>query len=314
MGRLRWDDLPPGLRARVQDVLGDAVSDARSQAEGFSPGSADRITTLTGRRAFVKAISRSRNPDGFGLHEQEARVVRQLPRSVQAPRMIGVVEDEFAGDDWIALVLDDVDGRHPGGAGDDSDVAAVLDALDTLPVATGALLTLPRLADELAEELGAWDRMLDAGLPAAVPPHVAAEARAFARTATGAAAVLDGEHLTHVDCRADNLLVDAVGRVWVIDWPWAAVGAHWFDPLTYLLDVLVRGDAVDVERHLATHRLFTELPASAVDAVLAGLAGTFLEKASRPAVPHMPELRGFQRREGLAAAEWLLRRWSARDG
>lgn len=308
MGRTRWDDVPEALRQRIEDLLGGAVVRATTQASGYSPGGADRVVTAGGRRAFVKTLARSRNRDGFGLHEREAAVMAWLPASVQAPALLGALHETVDGDDWIALVLEDVDGRHPGGAQDGSDVTAVLDALDTLPVATGALASLPRAAEELADEFGAWDRLLATGLPGVVPDHVAVAAHDLARAASGAAALLDGDHLAHVDCRADNLLVDADGLVWVIDWPWAAVGAHWLDPLTYLLDVLVRGEDSDVDGHLATHPVFVGLADTTVDAVLAGLAGTFFEKAARPAVPNMPTLREFQRQEGLAAAEWWLRR------
>lgn len=194
MGRTTWANVPTDLRSRVEQVLGGPVVDAVSQAGGYSPGGADRVTTADGTRAFVKTLSRSRNPDGHGLHEREARVVSALPSGVQAPRLRASLTAVVDGDGWIALVLDDVDGRHPGVARAGSDVAAVLDALDTLPVATGALADLPRVSSELA-------------------------------------------------------------------------------------------------------------------AVLAGLAGTFFEKAARPAPPNMPTLRGFQRSEALAAARWLLARW-----
>ena len=310
VGRMTWDELPTALRRRVEGALGGEVVEAESQAEGYSPGSADRVVVSDGGRAFVKTVSRSRNADAFDLHRREAGVMVQLPRSVRAPRLLAAIEVTADGDDWIALVLSDVDGRHPGGTRDGTDIRAVLDALDTLPVATGALAARPRLAAELAGAFDAWDRMLAAGLPSSIPQHVAAAAQAFARTAAGSAALLDGDHLVHVDCRADNLLVDHAGQVWVLDWPWAAVGAHWFDPLAYLLDVLVRGESTDVEAHLAEHPVFAGLTAPTVDAVLAGLAGTFFENAARPAIPHMPTLRDFQRREGLAAAEWLLRRWA----
>lgn len=312
MGRTTWTDVPAVVRTGIETALGGAVVHAVSQAGGHSPGGADRVVTEGGRRAFVKTLARSRNPDGFGMHEREAEVLGHLPSTVQAPRLHTVLRATVDGDDWIALVIEDVDGRHPGGARDGSDIGAVLDALDTLPPAIGALARLPRVADDLVVEFAAWDRMLDGGFPGVVPAHVVAAAPAFAEAARGAAAATDGQSLAHVDCRADNLLVDADDVVWIVDWPWASVGAHWLDPLTYLLDVLVRGEDADVEHHLATHPVFAGLPSASVDAVLAGLAGTFFEKAARPDIPHMPTLRDFQRREGLAAAEWLLRRWAER--
>lgn len=268
-----------------------------------------RVVTETGTRAFVKTLSRARNPDGFAFHEREARVVSALPSGVQAPRLRAALTADVDGDRWIALVLDDVEGHHPGGARDGSDVTAVLDALHTLPRATGDLAGLPHAGPDLAPEFAAWDRMLADGLPDVVPAEVARDAPAFAVAARTAAAAVDGDHLVHLDCRADNLLVDQDGVVWVVDWPWAGIGAHWLDPLTYLLDTLVRGEDVDVEHHLSSHPVFAGLPSDSVDAVLAGLAGMFLEKAAMPAPPAMPTIRAFQRTEGLAAAAWLQRRW-----
>ncbi|MBF4607799.1 phosphotransferase [Curtobacterium sp. VKM Ac-1393] len=314
MGRTAWTDVPAILRRRVEQTLGGPVSTTESQAAGWSPGSADRVGTASGRRAFVKTVSRSRNVDALDLHRREADVMAHLPSIVQAPRLLDAFDTTVDGDEWVVLVLDDVAGRPPGASLDGSDTAAVLDALDTLPAATGDLGALPRIADDLRHEFGAWDRMLgDASLADrvadVVPAHVLAAGPAFARAAARAATLVDGEHLVHADCRADNLLVDGSGVVWIVDWPWASIGAHWLDPLTYLLDTLVRGEDVDVEHHLATHAVFAGLPATTVDAVLAGLAGLFFEHALPPAPPNMPTIRDFQRREGLAAAEWLLRRW-----
>lgn len=308
MGRISWAEVPTTLRARVEQVLGGPVVAAASQTSGWSPGSADRIRTATGERAFVKALSRGRNEDGFRMHRREALVMAAIPVGVQAPRLLAAFDEQHDGDDWAALVLDDLDGRHPTAA----DLPAVLDALDTLPVAPADLDGLPGVADELRDEFAAWDRMLADGLPDVLPPEVAAVATRFAETARGSGDRVDGDHLVHVDCRADNLIVDDAGTVWIVDWPWAAIGAHWLDPLTYLLDSLVRGDDVDVDHHLATHPVFAGLDPATADAVLAGLAGLFFEKAALPSPPNMPTIRAFQRSEGVAAAEWLLRRWAAR--
>lgn len=66
---------------------------------------------------------------------------------------------------------------------------------------------------------------------------------------------------------------------------------------------------------LAHREHFADLASSAADAreenitaVLAGLAGHFLDKARRPAPPFMPSLREFQRAEGLTALTWACDR------
>lgn len=80
--------------------------------------------------------------------------------------------------------------------------------------------------------------------------------------AVGASEAVTGEHLVHLDCRADNILIDGSGSAWLIDWPWASVGARWFDGVTYLLDVVMRGELVDVDEYLS-HQLFkTSRPSS----------------------------------------------------
>ena len=59
--RIGWVDLPEPVRAAVEDIIGGTVVEARSQSGGFSPGTADRVRTADGRRAFVKAVSADLN-------------------------------------------------------------------------------------------------------------------------------------------------------------------------------------------------------------------------------------------------------------
>ena len=305
MGRTIWTDVPTAVRREIELLLGAPIVEATSQASGWSPGSADRIITANGSRAFVKTLSRAHNADGHALHQREATVMAALPDHVRAPQLIGAVDVVVDGADWTALVLEDVAGRHPAG---DKDTTAVLDTLDTLPLAYGALAALPRAAVDLQDEFGAWSRMLATGLPDVIPERVRVRATELAEAEQDATSGLDGEHVVHLDCRADNLLVDHQGTVWIIDWPWAAVGAHWIDALTYLLDALVRRENINADHHLATHPIFAGTVPSTIDTVLAALAGTFFENAAKPSPPGMPTIRDFQRREGIAAADWFLRR------
>ncbi|UJP10421.1 hypothetical protein L2X99_01585 [Microbacterium sp. KUDC0406] len=92
--RVLWDDLPADLRAEIEHVLGGGVVSAQSQAGGFSPGSADRVTTADGRRAFVKTVHRDRNEGAYELHRREIDVMRLLPAEVSAPALLGTVVTE----------------------------------------------------------------------------------------------------------------------------------------------------------------------------------------------------------------------------
>src|SRR5215203_2119976 len=53
----------------------------------------------------------------------------------------------------------------------------------------------------------------------------------FCRLASRGLARLGGGSLLHADIRADNLLIRTDGTVAVVDWPWACIGAAWFDQL-----------------------------------------------------------------------------------
>ncbi|MDT0158504.1 phosphotransferase [Microbacterium sp. ARD32] len=302
--RMQWHDLPREVVAEVERVLGAPVVDAVSQTEGFSPGSADRVVTADGTRAFVKAVPRGRNEGTYDLHRREIEVMRLLPAEVSAPALLG----SLVTDEWAVLVLEDVDGRHPGAAGDGADVAAVLDAFATFPrLPEAARASLPSAVDEFAAEQDSWWRI---EADAIALPDWAEGNRARLRAA--GERVLDavaGEHLQHYDGRADNVLMDADGRPWIIDWPWASIGARWMDGLFYLLDVRLRGEAIDVEDVLAQHPLFEGVAAADIDAVLAAVTGRFFVKAQLPAPPGLPTLRDFQYREGIAGMEWLRQRW-----
>lgn len=303
--RMLWTDLPGDLVAEVERALGGSVVSAVSQAEGFSPGSADRVETANGRRAFVKAVHRDRNEGAYELHRREIEVMRALPSHVRAPALRG----SFVTDDWAALVLDDIEGRHPGSALDGSDVGAVLDAFATFPQLDGeASAMLPSAALEFAAERDSWGILQRDG--ALLPPWAQDFDSRLRAAGERVCDVVRGEHLLHLDGRADNVLIDEGGVAWIIDWPWAGVGARWVDGLLYLLDARFRGERVDADGMLHSHPLFEGVTAADIDSVLAGVTGHYLVKAGWPSPPNMPTLRDFQRREAHAGLDWLRERWS----
>jgi aminoglycoside phosphotransferase len=290
--RIGWADLPGGVRDAVAGVLGDEVVSAVSQAGGFSPGTADRVVTAGGRRAFVKAVGSVLNDHSPALHRAEAAVAACLPGDVPTPRLLGVHDDG----DWVALVFEDVDGRHPRTPWQDGEVAAVLEALRRLAVpVTG----LPRMQDEVAEDFAGW-RHIAAEPPDGLDPWVAGHLDLLVELAERGLAALDGDRLVHGDVRADNLLIRPDGSVTVVDWPFGCAGPAWYDTLALVLNVRLYGGHLDDD--------VVRADPDDVTGCIAGLAGMFTDRARLPAPPGLPTVRKFQQDQADVMIPWLRRR------
>jgi Phosphotransferase enzyme family len=302
--RILWSDLPGHVRREVERILGSPVVSAVSQPGGFSPGSADRVRTANGSRAFVKAVSSAQNSFSPSSHRQEIVVSRSLPPSARAPALLGSYDDG----NWVALVLADVEGRHPVTPWRDDELAAVLAMLAGLALAgvPPALADLASLANELADDLAGW-RRLRADPPQSLDPWAADHLDLLVQLADEGTASLTPDTLVHADTRADNLLVDDTGRVTLVDWPWACLGPEWVDTVALLVNVNLYGGH-DVDALLARQPLAAAAPERAVTGFLAGLTGLFLDHARRPAPTGLPTLRAFQRDQGDATLDWLRRR------
>jgi aminoglycoside phosphotransferase (APT) family kinase protein len=300
--RIGWADLPVHVRATVEDLLGAPVVSAVSQPGGFSPGTADRVITAAGARAFVKAVGRTQNPHSVEMHRREARITVALPAATPAPRLLGVFDDG----DWVAMVFADVEGRHPRTPWEPAELDAVIGTLHRLAdMSTPPPLNgLPAVADSLADDLAGWQRLSEDPSPdLPTPPPTA-----FRAAAERAAAALHGDTLVHLDVRADNLLIRPDGSVVIVDWPWACTGPAWLDTLLLSINVRLYGGDVEADRLLADLARRTGAdPADFVD-VLAAMAGFFLDAARRPAPPGLPTLRAFQRAQGQALLPWLNER------
>ncbi len=139
--RIGWADLPAALRVDVEHALGSPVVSTMSQVGGFSPGAADRLLLANGQRAFVKAVGRQLNPDTPDLHRAEIRAMAWLPEEAPAPRLLHSYDDG----DWVALVLEDVPGRHLTVPYVESEVLQLRRTLDAAaPLLTPCPLMCPR--------------------------------------------------------------------------------------------------------------------------------------------------------------------------
>ena len=296
--RIGWSDLPEAVRSRSERIIGGRVVAAHSQPGGFSPGSADRVVTDSGRRAFVKAVTPAVNERSAELARQEMRITSAMPGHAPVPRMLGGFDEGG----WVVLVLEDIDGAHPRTPWVDSEIDAAVTALAELAAAVtpSPVDGVPSAADNLAGDFGSW-RKIAADPPADLDPWSAghlpelrsASERALAANATG-------ETLVHCDIRADNLLIRRDGRIVVVDWPWGCVGPDWLDRLLLGLDVLTNGGDPS--------RVFEGIDAGAVTDIIAAIAGMFEHICRQPPPPGIPTVRAFQRAHADAIRPWLRER------
>ncbi|MEU8081018.1 phosphotransferase [Catellatospora citrea] len=305
--RIGWPDVPEHVRAEVETILGDRVVQAVSQQGGFSPGTADRVRTAGGRRAFVKAVSSAQNERSVQLHRQEALVSAALPPGVPAPRLLGCFDDG----EWIALVLQDVEGRHPVTPWHRTELDAVLATLGALAAGTTPcpMPELPTVAALLGDDLSGWER-LAADTPGDLDPWAAARLPELVALGAAGVAALAGDTVAHTDIRADNLLVGPDGTVTVVDWPWACVGPAWLDTAMIMVNVNLFGGH-DVDALLAEYAHPLGARPADLTALLAGMTGYFLDASRRPDPPGLPTVRAFQRAQGDATLRWLRTRLEA---
>ena len=109
--RLTWMQIPAHVRAGIEAIIGGgAVVSAVSQSGGFSPGTADRVVTADGRRAFCQ---------GSQHHPQRADAEHAPSRSsawsvnshpIPTCRRYSASTTTVRGSGWC---LRDVDGHTP---------------------------------------------------------------------------------------------------------------------------------------------------------------------------------------------------------
>ncbi|MFG1608862.1 phosphotransferase [Actinoplanes sp. NPDC049265] len=291
--RITWHDLPATAQEAVAEILGAPVTRAASQAGGFSPGTADRVLTAAGTRAFVKAVSPDQNHMSPEMARREAVICAALPAATRAPRLKGTFDDGH----WVVLVFDDIDGRHPRTPWVKDELDAAVSAVREL---ARSLTPSPfpggrTAAETLAGDFGGWNRIA-ADPPADLEPWLFPRLDELRARAAAGLASLVGDTLVHLDVRPDNMLITPAGEVFFVDWPWGCNGPDWLDLALLALNVEVHGGDGDAL-----------LPAAGVDAVI-GFTGFFLDQSRQPPPPGLPTVRAFQRAQGDALLPWMRRR------
>ncbi|HYJ67502.1 MAG TPA: aminoglycoside phosphotransferase family protein [Nocardioidaceae bacterium] len=281
-----YDVIPNRVRAWVDKQLDAPVHTAMTQAGGMSPGCAARLRTADGRGAFVKAVGSVLNPRTPELFRHEITVLSHLAPAPYRPDVLATYDDG----DWVALLLADVDGRHP----DLSDPVEA-DAVWTTVAAQSRELTPPpaglavdTLADGIRVWAGGWTTMADD--PAPLPPWAQSRVGEFIERLTTLPDRMPTESLCHWDVRDDNLLLRADGTVAIVDWGMARFGPAWADLFMLCLAWV---DQPEFDLRVADVGADT---VTVTDLLLA-IGGWLALRSTQPAPPGLPTLPEFQRRE-----------------
>ncbi|MFS0696542.1 phosphotransferase [Streptomyces nitrosporeus] len=306
--RLDWSALPSGVRGQVEASLGSPVEDAVTQAGGFSPGAAARLRLADGRRVFVKAAGPEPNPGTPALHRAEAGITAALPAAAPVPELLMALDL----DGWAVLVFEDVDGRMPAQPWQPDELRRVLAATAELSVLLDpSPVEVPTVAERFGEEFRGWRLLAGACAkgaddPARLDPWARRNLGRLADREAAWSTAAAGSALIHGDLRADNVLLTD-DRVVFVDWPWAAIGAPWFDIVLMGPSVIMQ-DTPDAMRFLDQHLHAHAADPDDVTSVLIALAGYFLHQSVQAPPPGLPTVRGFQRAQGEAALNWVRER------
>ena len=306
--RLDYAAMPGSVRAWVEGELGSPVVSASTQLGGFSPGVAARLVTATGDRAFVKAVGAELNPQTPTLFRMERTAMEALGPSPHAPALLAGYDDGA----WVALVLEDIDGRMPGQPWSDADVRLVFGALAELSetLHPSPWPEAPRAEAEMGDFLSRWPLVRQTP-PADLDPWVRRHLGSLVALGERCLPAISGQTLTHWDVRSDNVLITAQDRVVFVDWAHACLAAQWVDPVVAACDVAER-PGIDVERALARFPAVVAADPEDVTALVAAVTGGLVWAAAQPDPPGLPTLRTWQRQVAARLLQWVRRRtgWS----
>ncbi len=324
--RASYAAMPARVTAWVESTLGSPVVEHRDQVGGFSPGCAARLVCADGTRAFVKAVGAELNPDTPTLFRREVLALTLLGSDPLWADLLAsydsAVDGGPEGGDWVALLLEDVDGAHPDLA-DDATMAALLEATDelvarvghrvperpgasssgddaTAPIYRAGLVDLGGVWTSLASTFDLVDELPGGAVPQWLLEHHESLAEGVRRLVD-----VPATQLVHYDIRNDNLLQRPDGSIVFVDWGAAGWGPDWLDPLLARLE---RVDSPWFDASLAGSAALTRVGDATVTSWLVGMGAYLAYRAHTAPVVGLPTLDEFRRRESARFLDGAGRR------
>ncbi|WP_433369155.1 phosphotransferase [Streptosporangium sp. CA-115845] len=253
---------------------------------------------------FIKAI-----PDDHvlsGKYLIEAATSSGLPATAPAPRLRWY----GASAEWIVLIFDDLDGRHPDLSQGSADVPAVVTAVSSMVelLTPSPLSDLPSVSTTRVSLLHGW-RELVVCPPADLGGWERRHLRDLSELETHWAQHADGSTLVHGDIRPDNMIIATGEVVFVVDWAQPSLGAAWQDIADLVPHMIMAGHSpVSAEKTLIGVPAWDFAPPEVITSYAASFAGYWTGMSRQPAPPGVPNLRAYQRRAAAAAIAWTMYR------
>jgi hypothetical protein len=300
--------MPDLVRTWAAEVLESPVVSATDQVGGMSPGCATRLVCADGTRAFVKAVGSELNPLTPTLFRREITALELIGSHELWADLTASYDDG----DWVALLLEDVEGRHPD-LQDDATMDVLLRETEGLAAVLAERVPDPPEPDpdgglgDLRAGFGLWaDALARADeVPAELLPEwIRRDTDTWEPLVRGLADQEVG--LVHWDIRTDNLLERPTGELVFLDWGACAIGPHWVDPLLARLE---RVESPWFDESLDSSPSLAAAGELAVDAWLVGFAAFLAWRAHTAVDVNLPTLNDFritESRRMLVAAERRL--------
>lgn len=298
MSRIHWNDLPEDVRRQVLRGLPGGPGEVRAvrfPEGGFTSGLVCVVDTAAGAY-FVKAMHESSPQASLDLIREERLVLSRTHPSYPIPALVHAVEQSG----WTVLVSDAV----PGVPLDERmDGAGLVAAMNALVVLRERFVTrgdgLPRVAERYEGLLDHVPEMLQRRPELA---GTSSPTKVSARAERAVAAASAGDELVHGDLRGDNVLVEAGGRAWLVDWAWGCRGQVWADAVTL---VCAAGEVPPETRWelLTEHPVVESVTADVLHGYVDAIAAMYDWSARRPPPPGVPGLRPWQREQARLAVD-----------
>jgi aminoglycoside phosphotransferase (APT) family kinase protein len=284
-----WNELPEHVRDAVQAHIGPVA-----RATALGRGQNNDVAIGLGRDGkspvFLKGVHKV--PHQLRFLRNEIAVSELAPHF--APAMLF---HENLDDDWLIVGFEYIVGRHPtfapGSAALES-IAATVDELGEVP-AHGL-----RVLQERWSNVGSWREVAERA-PELIEGWDVDE---MSRWSSLVSEWLEGDRLVHTDLHPWQFIISESGRMYVIDWGWASVGAPWVDTSLMVLRLIWAGHSPESAEQWARARpAWAGLDEKTITAFAVFTAGFWTYRAATRAIP------GWDRMSRLARdyAAWRLR-------